>query len=219
MTGVASNRRGMTTVAARRHGQHAADWAAIVREDGLDDWKESISGRGHCWPLLSRRVRLAADTPGVTATEIKIGNTVPYSGPASSYGVLGKLESAFFDMVNEQGGVAGHKINFISLDDNYSPPKTVEQIRRLVEEDKVAFTFGTLGTPTNSAIVRYMNQKKVPHLFVSTGADKWGDYKQTPVDHRLAAQLSDRGADLHQVHAAAEAEREAGDPVSERRLR
>jgi ABC-type branched-subunit amino acid transport system substrate-binding protein len=123
---------------------------------------------------------IAADTPGVTATEIKIGNTVPYSGPASSYGVLGKLESAFFGMVNEQGGVAGHKINFISLDDNYSPPKTVEQIRRLVEQEEVAFTFATLGTPTNSAIVRYMNQKKVPHLFVSTGADKWGDYKQTP---------------------------------------
>src|SRR5215475_1713670 len=122
----------------------------------------------------------AADTPGVTATEIKIGNTVPYSGPASSYGVLGKLESAFFGMVNEQGGVAGHKINFISLDDNYSPPKTVEQIRRLVEEEQVAFTFGTLGTPTNSAIVRYMNSKKVPQLFVSTGADKWGDYKLTP---------------------------------------
>ena len=122
----------------------------------------------------------AADTPGVTATEIKIGNTVPYSGPASSYGVLGKLETAYFGMVNEQGGVAGHKINYISLDDNYSPPKTVEQIRRLVEEEKVAFTFATLGTPTNSAIVRYMNQKKVPQLFVATGADKWGDYKQTP---------------------------------------
>jgi branched-chain amino acid transport system substrate-binding protein len=122
----------------------------------------------------------AADTPGVTATEIKIGNTVPYSGPASSYGVLGKLETAFFGMVNEQGGVAGRKINFISLDDNYSPPKTVEQIRRLVEEEKVAFTFATLGTPTNSAIVRYMNQKKVPQLFVATGADKWGNYKDTP---------------------------------------
>jgi branched-chain amino acid transport system substrate-binding protein len=123
---------------------------------------------------------IAADTPGVTATEIKIGNTVPYSGPGSSYGVLGKLETAFFGMVNEQGGVAGHKINYISLDDNYSPPKTVEQIRRLVEEEKVAFTFATLGTPTNSAIVHYMNQKKVPQLFVATGADKWGDYKQTP---------------------------------------
>jgi branched-chain amino acid transport system substrate-binding protein len=123
---------------------------------------------------------VSAQTPGVTATEVKIGNTVPYSGPASSYSVLGKLETAFFNMVNEQGGVAGHKINYISLDDNYSPPKTVEQIRRLVEEEKVDFTFATLGTPTNSAIVRYMNQKKVPQLFVSTGADKWGHYKETP---------------------------------------
>jgi branched-chain amino acid transport system substrate-binding protein len=122
----------------------------------------------------------AADTPGVTATEIKIGNTSPYSGPASTYGVLGKLESAFFGMVNEQGGVSGHKINYISLDDTYSPPKTLEQTRRLVEEDNVAFTFATLGTPTNSAVVRYMNQKKVPHLFLATGADKWGDYKDYP---------------------------------------
>jgi len=121
-----------------------------------------------------------ADTPGVTATEIKIGNTVPYSGPGSAYGVLGKLETAYFNMVNEQGGVAGHKIDFMSLDDAYSPPKTVEQIRRLVEQDQVAFTFATLGTPTNSAIVHYMNQKKVPQLFVSTGADKWGNYKETP---------------------------------------
>ena len=122
----------------------------------------------------------AADSPGVTATEIKIGNTSPYSGPASTYGVLGKLETAFFGMVNEQGGVAGHKITYISLDDTYSPPKTMEQARRLVEEDQVAFLFATLGTPTNSAIVRYMNQKKVPHLFLATGADKWGDYKDYP---------------------------------------
>jgi branched-chain amino acid transport system substrate-binding protein len=130
--------------------------------------------------IFATGVVRAADTPGVTATEIKIGNTSPYSGPAATYGVLGKLESAFFGMVNEQGGVGGRKINFISLDDTYSPPKTVEQIRRLVEEDQVAFTFATLGTPTNSAIVRYMNQKKVPHLFLATGADKWGDYKATP---------------------------------------
>ena len=122
----------------------------------------------------------AADAPGVTATEIKIGNTSPYSGPASTYGVLGKLEAAFFGMVNEQGGVAGRKIAYISLDDTYSPPKTMEQARRLVEEDQVAFLFATLGTPTNSAIVRYMNQKKVPHLFLATGADKWGDYKTSP---------------------------------------
>ena len=122
----------------------------------------------------------AADMPGVTATEIKIGNTSPYSGPGSTYGVLGKLETAFFGMVNDEGGVAGHKINYISLDDAYSPPKTMEQTRRLVEEENVAFTFANLGTPTNSAIVRYMNQKHVPHLFLATGADKWGDYKTSP---------------------------------------
>jgi branched-chain amino acid transport system substrate-binding protein len=122
----------------------------------------------------------ADDPPGVTAAELKIGHTIAYSGPASSYGVIGRLETAFFDMVNEQGGVAGRKINFISLDDGYSPPKTVEQVRRLVEVDHVALLFNTLGTPTNSAIHRYVNQKKVPHLFISTGADKWGDYKNFP---------------------------------------
>jgi branched-chain amino acid transport system substrate-binding protein len=122
----------------------------------------------------------AADTPGVTATEIKIGHTIAYSGPASGYGVIGKLETAFFNMVNDQGGVAGRKINFISLDDGYTPPKTVEQVRRLVEQDQVAFLFNTLGTPTNSAIWHYVNQKKVPHLFLATGADKWGDYKAYP---------------------------------------
>ncbi len=136
-----------------------------------------------------------ADTPGVTATELKIGNTMPYSGPVSSYSPIGKLDAAFFNMVNEQGGVAGHKIDFISLDDGYSPPKTVEDVRRLVEEDQVAFLFNTLGTPTNSAIVRYVNQKKVPHLFVATGAAKWGDYKDYPwtigfqPDYRTEAQI------------------------------
>jgi branched-chain amino acid transport system substrate-binding protein len=122
----------------------------------------------------------AADPPGVTATEIKIGQTMPYSGPASSYSAIGKGDAAYFKMINDQGGIAGHKLNLISLDDGYSPPKTVEQIRKLVEQEGVAFTFNTLGTPTNSAIVKYMNQKKVPHLFVATGADKWGDYKDTP---------------------------------------
>jgi ABC-type branched-subunit amino acid transport system substrate-binding protein len=122
----------------------------------------------------------AQDLPGVTATEIKIGNTDAYSGPASSYGVIAKTETAFFQMVNDQGGVAGHKINFISYDDAYSPPKTVEQVRRLIEEDQVAFLFQTLGTPTNTAIQRYVNMKKVPHLFISTGADKWGDYQHFP---------------------------------------
>jgi branched-chain amino acid transport system substrate-binding protein len=122
----------------------------------------------------------AEDLPGVTATEIKIGNTDAYSGPASSYGVIAKTEAAFFKMVNDQGGVAGHKIDFISYDDAYSPPKTVEQVRRLIEEDQVALLFNTLGTPPNTAIQRYVNQKKVPHLFISTGADKWGDYQHFP---------------------------------------
>jgi branched-chain amino acid transport system substrate-binding protein len=122
----------------------------------------------------------AADTPGVTATELKIGNTMPYSGPASSYSVIGRTEAAFFNMINDQGGVAGRKINFISLDDGYSPPKTVEDVRRLVEEDQVAFCFQNLGTPCNSAIAPYLNQKKVPQLFVGSGASKWSDIKKYP---------------------------------------
>jgi branched-chain amino acid transport system substrate-binding protein len=148
-----------------------------------------------CSCAVAISVRAVADTPGVTATEVKIGNTMPYSGPVSSYSPIGKLDSAFFNMVNEQGGVAGHKVNFISLDDGYSPPKTVEQVRRLVEADQVAFLFNTLGTPTNSAIVRYVNQKKVPHLFVATGAAKWGDNKEYPwttgfqPDYRTEAQI------------------------------
>jgi len=127
-----------------------------------------------------RRTARAQATPGVTATEIKIGNTMPYSGPASSYAAIGKTETAFFRMINDQGGVAGHKINFISLDDGYLPPRTVEDVRRLVEQEKVDFLFNTLGTPTNSAIERYVNHAKVPHLFVATGADKWGNYKGFP---------------------------------------
>jgi branched-chain amino acid transport system substrate-binding protein len=130
--------------------------------------------------VTAAALAVADDMPGVTATEIKIGNTNAYSGPASAYSVIAKLENAFFKMVNDQGGVAGRKINFISLDDGYSPPKTVEQVRRLVEEDQVALLFNTLGTPTNSAIYRYVNQKQVPHLFISSGADKWGDYQHFP---------------------------------------
>jgi len=123
---------------------------------------------------------VAVDTPGVTATEIKIGNTNPHSGPLSAFSVSAKLEAAFFKMINDQGGVAGRKIKFISLDDGYSPPKTVEQVRRLVEEEQVALLFNTVGTVTNSAIQRYVNEKKVPNLFISSGADKWGDYQQFP---------------------------------------
>jgi branched-chain amino acid transport system substrate-binding protein len=117
----------------------------------------------------------ADDLPGVTATEIKIGQTMPYSGPASAYGTIGKAELAYFNMINEQGGVNGRKIELMSLDDGYSPPKAVEQVRRLVEQENVAFLFNTLGTPSNSAIQKYLNEKKVPQLFVATGASKWGD--------------------------------------------
>jgi len=131
-------------------------------------------------PLVAILHANAEDWPGVTATEIKIGHTNPYSGPASAYGSNGKLQIAFWNMVNEQGGVAGRKINFITLDDAYNPSKTVEVVRRLVEQDQVSFLFQTLGTPTNSAIQKYVNQKKVPHLFIATGADKWGDYKNFP---------------------------------------
>jgi branched-chain amino acid transport system substrate-binding protein len=122
----------------------------------------------------------ADDTPGVTATEIKIGNTASYSGPASAYGIIAKTEAALFKMVNEQGGVGGRQINYISLDDGYSPPRTVDQVRRLVEQDQVAFMFATIGTPSNTAIFRYTNGKGVPLLFLGSGANKWGDFKATP---------------------------------------
>lgn len=118
--------------------------------------------------------------PGASDTEIKIGNTIPYSGPASAYGTIGKAEAAYFKMVNEQGGIGGRKINYISLDDGYSPPKAVEMARRLVEQDEVLFLMGTLGTPSNTAIHKYMNSKKVPQLFVATGASKWNDPKHFP---------------------------------------
>jgi branched-chain amino acid transport system substrate-binding protein len=118
--------------------------------------------------------------PGASDTEIKIGNTMPYSGPASAYGIIGKSEAAYFAMVNEQGGVNGRKINFISRDDSYSPPKTVELVRQLVEQDQVLFLFSTLGTPTNTAIHGYLNDNKVPQLFVATGADQWNDPKHFP---------------------------------------
>ena len=118
--------------------------------------------------------------PGVTDTEIKIGNTSPYSGPASSYSTIGKAIDAYFNKVNTEGGINGRKINFISLDDGYSPPKTKEQYRKLIEKEKVFAIFQTLGTPTNSAVHRYVNQKKVPHLFLATGATKWSDPENFP---------------------------------------
>jgi branched-chain amino acid transport system substrate-binding protein len=117
---------------------------------------------------------------GATDTEIKIGNIMPYSGPASAYGVIGKTEQAYFNKINAEGGINGRKINFISYDDGYSPPKTVEQARKLVESDEVLFIFNSLGTPPNSAIQKYMNAKKVPQLFVATGATKWNDPSNFP---------------------------------------
>jgi branched-chain amino acid transport system substrate-binding protein len=117
---------------------------------------------------------------GATDTEIKLGNIMPYSGPASAYGVIGKIEDAYFKMINEQGGINGRKIKFVSYDDAYSPPKAVEQARKLVESDEVLFLFGPLGTPSNTAIQKYLNSKKIPQLFVATGATKFGDYKDFP---------------------------------------
>jgi branched-chain amino acid transport system substrate-binding protein len=117
---------------------------------------------------------------GATDTEIKIGNIMPYSGPASAYGVIGKTEEAYFRKVNAEGGINGRKVTFVSYDDGYSPPKTVEQARKLVESDEVLIVFNPLGTPPNSAIQKYMNTKKVPQLFVATGATKWNDPKEFP---------------------------------------
>ena len=117
---------------------------------------------------------------GVTDTEIKIGNIMPYSGPASAYGIIGKTMSAYFRMINDNGGVNGRRINFISYDDAYSPPKTVEQARKLVESDEVFLIFAPLGTASNAAIQKYMNTMRVPQLFVATGASRWGDPEHFP---------------------------------------
>src|SRR6185437_5323942 len=117
---------------------------------------------------------------GATDTEIKIGNVEAYSGPASAYGIIGKTEEAYFKMINDEGGINGRKINWISYDDGYSPPKTVEQIRKLIESDEVLFVFNALGTPTQTAVQKYQNAKKVPQLFLATGASKWNDPKDFP---------------------------------------
>ena len=122
----------------------------------------------------------AEDAPGVTATEIKIGQTMPFSGPASSYGTIARAEAAYFQMINEQGGVNGRKLNLITQDDSYSPPKTVEQTRKLVEQEKVAFIFNPLGTPTGVAVRKYLNDRKIPQLFIAAGATFWGDYRAWP---------------------------------------
>ncbi|MBI3527962.1 MAG: ABC transporter substrate-binding protein [Betaproteobacteria bacterium] len=132
------------------------------------------------WVAASTALAEKKYDPGATDTEIKIGQTMPYSGPGSAYGTIGKAELAYFKMINDQGGISGRKINLISLDDGYSPPRTVEQIRKLVEENEVLLTFQNLGTAHNTAIQKYMNAKKVPQLFVATGATKWADPQNFP---------------------------------------
>src|SRR5664279_2248310 len=117
---------------------------------------------------------------GASDTEIKIGQTAPYSGPASAYGILGKTQAAYFSKINDEGGINGRKIKFISYDDGYSPPKAVEQIRKLVEDDEVLLTFFIIGTPTNAAVQKYLNQKKIPQLFLASGASRWNDPQNFP---------------------------------------
>jgi branched-chain amino acid transport system substrate-binding protein len=154
--------------------------------------------------------------PGANDTEIKIGNIMPYSGPASSYGVIGKTEQAYFNKINAEGGINGRKINFISYDDGYSPPKTVEQARKLVESDEVLLIFNSLGTPPNTAIQKYMNAKKVPQLFVATGATKWNNPKEFPWTMGWQAQLPERNTNLCEVHSEGSAERQDRRTLSER---
>jgi Periplasmic binding protein len=137
--------------------------------------------------------------PGVSDTEIKIGNTVPYSGPASAYGTIGKSEAAYFAMINDQGGINGRKVNFLSRDDSYSPPKTLEVVRRLVEEDQVLLMFGTLGTPPNTAIQGYLNDNKVPQLFVPS---RPGEFHPEPLTESGRDTLVSSGS-CHRVKAAA----------------
>ncbi|UGY17616.1 ABC transporter substrate-binding protein [Bradyrhizobium septentrionale] len=130
--------------------------------------------------LLLPTVSFAAEMRGVTSTEIRIGQTMPYSGPVSAFGALGKGEAGYFRMLNERGGINGRKINFISLDDSYAPPKTVEQTRRLVESDEVALIFSSIGTAHNTAIAKYLQRKNIPQLFLASGASKFGDITQFP---------------------------------------
>jgi len=148
----------------------------------MNNKKLQLFAAAAAFSLLATQSALAQkkyDT-GASDTEIKIGNVEAYSGPASAYGIIGKTEEAYFKMVNDNGGINGRKINFISYDDGYSPPKTVEQVRKLIESDEVFLVFNALGTPTQTAVQKYQNTKKVPQLFVATGASKWDDPKNFP---------------------------------------
>ena len=168
--------------------------------------------------------RLAAPAPTTRRASptprSRSARPMPYSGPASAYGVIGKTEAAYFKMINEQGGVNGRKINLISLDDGYSPPKTVEQTRRLVEQEAASPSFSTASAPRRNAAVReYLNENKVPQLFVATGAAMFADSRALSLDDRVSAELSDRGAHFRQAHSGDQAGRQDRRALSERRLR
>ena len=141
--------------------------------------RRALLGGAAALSILPARAQ-SKNAPGITDSEILFGQTMPYSGPASSYGTIGRSQGNYFKMINDQGGVNGRKLNFLSLDDGYIPPRTVELTRRLVEQDKVAFLFGPLGTPTNNATRKYLNQRKVPTLFIASGATQFGDYEHYP---------------------------------------
>ena len=158
--------------------------------------------------------------PGASDTEIRIGNIMPYSGPASSYGVIGKTEAAFFNMINAEGGINGRKINFISYDDALQPAEGDRAGAQAGRERRGALLiFQPLGTPSNSAIQKYMNAKKVPQLFVASGATKWGDPKHFPVDDGLSAQLPERRTDLRQIHSRPLSQQQDRGVLAERRRR
>ena len=143
-------------------------------------WVMGFGALGAVACLMLPMAGQSAEMRGVTATEIKIGQTMPYSGPVSAFGALGKGEVGYFKMVNERGGINGRKINLISLDDSYEPPKTVEQTRRLVESDEVALIFSSIGTAHNTAIAKYLQSKNIPQLFIGSGASKFADIAQYP---------------------------------------
>ena len=144
---------------------------------------------------------------------------MPYSGPASAYGVIGKADVAYFKMINEMGGVNGRKINLISLDDGYSPPKTVEQTRRLVEQEQVAFIFDSLGTACCASVRQYLNDNKIPQLFVATGASMFADPQHFPWTMGVATELPDRGENLRQADLENQVRRQDRRALSERQLR
>ena len=156
---------------------------------------------------------------GATDTEIKIGQTNPFSGPASAYATIGKTQAAYIKMINDQGGVNGRKINLIQYDDAYSPPKAVEQVRKLVESDEVLLTFQLLGTPSNAAVQKYLNTKKVPQLFAATGAVEVHRPEELSLDDGLQPQLLRRGPHLRPVHPEGASERQDRHALSERRPR